>query len=77
MIESPVLQQLKAEWTLEGTREGERKTIIKVLAARFGDDAKDLRATLDMIGDEAKLQELAEAAGTCPDLDAFRKRLEA
>jgi hypothetical protein len=73
MIESPVLQQLKAEWTYEA----ERKTIIKFLVARFGDEAKDLRARLDMIDDEAQLQQLAEAAATCPDLDAFRKRLEA
>ena len=71
MIESPVLQQLKAEWT----QEGERKTIIKVLVARFGDEAEDLRAKLDMIDDEARLQELAEAAATCPDLEAFRRQL--
>jgi hypothetical protein len=75
MIESPVLQQLKAEWTQEGAREGERKTIIILLVARFGNEAKGLRAKLDMIDDEARLQELAEAAATCPNLKAFRRRL--
>ncbi len=73
MIESPVLQQLKAEWTYEA----HRKDVIKFLVARFGDEAKGLRAKLDMIDDEARLEELVEAAGTSPDLDAFRKRLEA
>jgi hypothetical protein len=68
MIESPVLQQLKAEWT----QEGERKTIIKVLAARFGDEAEGLRTKLDMIDDETQLQELATLAAVCPDLAAFR-----
>ena len=71
MIESPVLQQLKAEWT----QEGERKTIIKVLVARFGDEAKDLRANLDVIDDESRLMELVRAAATCPDLDTFRGQL--
>jgi hypothetical protein len=68
MIESPVLQQLKSEWT----QEGERKTIIKVLAARFGDEAKDLKAALDMIDDEAQLSELVTLAAVCSDLTAFR-----
>ncbi len=74
MIESPVLQQLKAEWTQEGALAGERKAIIKFLVTRFGDEAKDLRAKLDMIDDEARLEELVEAAGTCPDLEAFRRQ---
>ena len=73
MIESPVLQQLKAEWTYEA----HRKDVIKFLVARFGDEAKGLRAKLDMIDDEARLEELVEAAGTSPDLEAFRKHLEA
>ena len=68
MIESPVLQQLKAEWT----QEGERKTIIKVLVARFGDEAKDFTAKLEMIDDEAQLSELVTLAAVCTDLAAFR-----
>jgi hypothetical protein len=76
MIESPVLQQLKAEWTQEGAREGareaHRKDIIILLVARFGDEAEDLRAKLDMIGDEAQLNELVTLAAVCPDLSAFR-----
>jgi hypothetical protein len=77
MIESPVLQQLKAEWTQEGAREAHRKDIIESLTARFGDEAENLAAKLDVIDDESRLKELVRAAATCPDLDAFRKRLEA
>ena len=73
MIESPVLQQLKAEWT----QEGERKAIIESLTARFGEAAEELRAKLDIIDDKAQLKGLVRAAATCPDLDAFRKHLEA
>jgi hypothetical protein len=71
MIESPMLQQLKAEWTYEA----HRKDVIKFLVARFGDEAKDLRAKLDMIDDEARLEELVEAAETSPDLETFRRQL--
>jgi hypothetical protein len=31
MIESPVLQQLKAEWTQEATREAQRKDIVGIV----------------------------------------------
>ena len=77
MIESPVLQQLKAEWTQEGAREGareaHRKDINKLLVARFGDEAKDFTAKLEMIDDEAQLSELVTLAAVCSDLGAFRE----
>ena len=71
MIESPVLQQLKAEWT----QEGERKAIIKFLVTRFGDEAKDLRAKLNMFDDEARLEELVEVAATCLTWKPFVEQL--
>jgi hypothetical protein len=71
MIESPVLQQLEAEWT----QEAHRNDIIESLTARFGDEAEKLAAKLDVIDDEARLKELVRAAATCPDLDAFRRQL--
>jgi hypothetical protein len=68
MIESPVLQRLIAE-----TR---RKDILAFLAARFGPPAEDLRAALQIIEDETKLDELVESAASCPDLEAFRARIQ-
>ena len=37
MIESPVLQELKDEWTREAANEVERQAIVRVLVARFGE----------------------------------------
>ena len=37
-----------------------------------GDEAKGLRAKLDMIDDEAQLSELVTLAAVCTDLTAFR-----
>lgn len=40
MIESRMLQQLKAEWTREAAIETARQSIVKFLEARFGPDAR-------------------------------------
>jgi predicted transposase YdaD len=76
MIESPVLQELKAEWTreaaLEATRETMRRAIVGFLVARFGAKAKEVGALLETIDDEGRLQELVTFAAVCPDLEAFR-----
>jgi hypothetical protein len=74
MIESPVLQELKAEWTREGAIEATRKNIARVLAARFGVDAKSLEAEFKSIDDDL-LGNLVELAATCPSLESFRKQL--
>jgi hypothetical protein len=73
MIESPVLQKLIAE------REAatQRKAILMVLTTRFGPLAEDLKASLQTIEDASKLDELVEAAASCPGLEAFRARLQA
>jgi hypothetical protein len=71
MLESPVLRELKAEWT----REAQRSAIVEVLVARFGTEAEGLRAELDTIDDTGRLQELVKLAGVCSDLGSFRKRL--
>ena len=39
MIESPVLQELKAEWTREGSIATARQDIVRVLTARFAAEA--------------------------------------
>jgi len=73
MIESPVLQELKAEWT----RDGKRRTIVDVLVARFGPEAEETAIQLETIADDARLKELARFAAVCSDLTSFRKELTA
>ncbi len=71
MIESPLLQELKEEWT----REAVIGDLMTFLAGRFGAKAESLETELKAIGDEARLKELVKHAATCRSLAAFRKRL--
>ena len=71
MIESPVLQELKAEWT----REDKRRTIVDFLVARFGPEAEEIATQLETIADDARLKELIKLAAVCSDLQSFRKEL--
>jgi hypothetical protein len=75
MIESPVLQELKATWTREAANETERQAIVRVLVARFGEKASALKAELDTIDDKSRLEALITLAARCRNLEAFRKRL--
>ena len=77
MIESPVLQELKAEWTREAVREGKRRTLVDVLVARFGPEAEETAIQLETIADDARLKELTRFAAVCADLPSFRKELAA
>jgi hypothetical protein len=78
MIESPLLDELKAEWTREATREATRETtrknILKILEARFGIAARALEAELKTV-DEDRLDDLLSLAATCRTLASFRKQL--
>ena len=78
MIESPLLDELKAEWTLEARREATRETarraILKFLEARFGAAACSLETQLKTI-DENRLDDLLSLAATCRSLASFRKKL--
>ncbi len=80
MIESPVLQELKEEWTREAAREAalqtRRRTIVELLSARFGPQAEDFAARLDTVSDEARLKELVQLAALCPELQTFRNELQ-
>ena len=71
MIESPVLQ----EFLQEAVVERDRKDILRFLAERFGPLPQEIASALQRIQDESRLQELIDCAATCPDLDAFRTRL--
>jgi predicted transposase YdaD len=74
MIESPVLQELKEEWTKEGKSEGKREATIKVLQARFGAAALALEPGINAVDDD-RLDELLDSAATSRSLGAFRKKL--
>ena len=82
MIESPVLRELREEWTLEGKREGkiegkiegERAAIAKVLEARWGVAPPDAEAELKRIPSD-RLDEVLKSAATAPSLASFRKRV--
>jgi hypothetical protein len=67
MIESPLLQKMRAETI--------NKVTLKVLKARFGTVPRDVTRHLQAILDEEKLTDLGVLAAQCPDLQAFREAL--
>lgn len=69
MIESPVLRRFLAE--------ARHEDILMVLTTRFGPPSEDVRAALQTIESKSKLDELLKSAASCPDLEAFRARLQA
>ena len=71
MIESPVLQELKQEWTREAVIEA----IMTVLVVRFGTKAEVLDTEIKAIDDTSRLRELIKHVATCRTLGAFRKKL--
>ena len=79
MIESPILQELKAEWSREAARaaarEARQQDLLDFLDARFGSEAEGLAGDVRALSDEAQLADLVRFAAVCPDLDAFRARL--
>jgi hypothetical protein len=87
MLEVPFLDEivqekygnLLAEKTREAARETACKTahqdIVTVLEARFGEVPRDLVEEIEPVVDEEQLKALVRAAGTCPDLAAFRTTL--
>jgi hypothetical protein len=79
MIESPLVQELKKEWTeeamREGMREGEIKALMTVLVRRFGAAAAALETEIRAIDDDGRLKDMIERAATCRSLASFRKKL--
>jgi hypothetical protein len=67
MIESPVLRRL-----LQETRQ---ESILRVLVARFRMEDPDIKAELNTVYDDERLDELLDLAVTCPDLDSFCQQL--
>ncbi|WP_165228648.1 hypothetical protein [Aquisphaera insulae] len=75
MIESPLLEKLKVEWSRDAAQVAARKSILEVLEARFGPGALELRPDLDAIHDADTLSALNRAAATCTSLKSFRGHL--
>ncbi len=75
MIESPVLRELKEEWTREATREAAIEDLTTVLVARFGAKAGALEAEFKAIDDASRLKELIKLSATARTLSSFRKQL--
>jgi hypothetical protein len=71
MIESPLLDELKAEWTREATR----NNIVRILTTRFGVKDDKLQVALEAVDDNERLGDLLEHAARCRNLESFRKRL--
>lgn len=71
MIESPVLDEVKALIRVRAKRED----VLAVLETRFGAVPAERVAPLQTIADEARLAELHRLAVTCADLDAFVAKL--
>jgi hypothetical protein len=67
MIESPLLQKMRAETLHKG--------ILAILKARFGSVPRNVAKHLRDILDEEKLTAVIVLAAQCPDLEAFREAL--
>ncbi len=75
MIESPILQELKTEWTREAVREARRSALVDILVARFGPQAEEFEIQLETIADDARWKELVKLSALCSDLQSFQKEL--
>ena len=79
MIESPLLNELREEWTAEVKpsllREGEVRAVVRMLESRFGQVPHDIHTALKAIRSEERLSDLIPIAIRCASLDEFRKEL--
>ena len=67
MIESTLIQGLLAERS--------HKHILRLLTKRFGFVPVDVKAAVEKVQEEDRLDEVVDWAVSCPDLEAFRARL--
>jgi len=74
MIESPILQEIEAEFTRKGATEARQKDILNVLVARFGNAAETLEDELKAV-EFNRLDELVKVAAKCRSLASFRKQV--
>jgi hypothetical protein len=71
MIESPLIQEIGAEFR----REGRVQTIRCFLEARFGSVSANVAAGLEQVKEDARLDRLSRQAGICKSLQEFEQRL--
>ena len=64
--------EAQLEAARQATYESARQAIVRCLIGRFGEDAEAIEEELEMIEGREELWELAEFAGACSNLDAFR-----
>jgi hypothetical protein len=74
MIEKRVEERVEKR-ARDSARETARKILVKILRHRFGPTPEPIIEKLDAIEDGAKLEELADLAMTCLDLDTFQAQL--
>ena len=71
MIESPLIKELKKEWTedakREGRREGEIKALMTVLRRRFGAKADALETEIRATGDDCAVEGIDRACRHMPE----------
>ena len=65
MIESPLIQELEAEFA--------HKSILLFLESRFGSVPEDVRSAVQRVRDESAIRAMTVLAARCPDIDAFRR----
>lgn len=75
MIESPLLDELRAEWTASAMMDVKTDDILSVLQARFGPVPQDLGDAIRRIKDLSLLDALLEAAAKCQDMATFQALL--
>jgi hypothetical protein len=71
MIESPLLEEIRAE----GRAEGSATILLRTLAARFGTLPERVEQRVRGVRDEKRLQALAPIAATCAHLEEFEAAL--
>jgi hypothetical protein len=80
MIESPLLNELRQEFSAEGRAEGRAEargtSIIEVLAHRFGPGEPQVEQAIQAVRSEERLDDLFHYALRCDSLDDFKRFLE-
>jgi hypothetical protein len=71
MIESPLIQEIGAEFE----RAGRVKSIRRFLELRFGSVSPTVTAGLEQVKEEIRLERLRDQAALCTSLQEFEQRL--
>ena len=75
MIESPLLQELREEWTAAARAEARAEDVLRVLEYRFESVPVPVQEAVRATRDPQRLEWLLEGAARCASLEEFRARL--